>query len=112
MNDNEMLQVILQEIKGVSEKVDNLEQRFDNLEQRFGILESRVDRLEKNQLSTQITLETIVEKCIDVLGEGYQATYEKIDRLPITSMNSKITQIELLTKINANDIQQLKQKVG
>lgn len=112
MNENEILNAILNEVKSISQKVDNLETKVDNLETRMSVVESRTNKIEQDQSRTQITLETIVEKCVDVLGEGYQATYEKIDRIPIDSMNSKITQIEMLTKINRNDIQMLKQKIG
>ena len=119
MNENEILNAILSEVKSINQKVDNLETKVgsleikvDSLETRMGIVETRINKIEQDQSRTQITLETIVEKCVDVLGNGYQAVHEKTDRISVDSMNRKITQLEMLEKINRNDIQMLKQKIG
>lgn len=112
MSENEILNAILSEVKSINQKVDSLETKVDSLETRMSVVESRINKIEQDQSRTQITLETIVEKCVDVLGNGYQAVHEKTDRISLDSMNRKITQLEMLEKINRNDIQMLKQKIG
>ncbi|MCH5185733.1 MAG: hypothetical protein J1F64_06370 [Oscillospiraceae bacterium] len=104
--------IIKQELKKLENRLDNLENRLDNLENRFDNLENRFEELETEVKQNTYMLETTVKQCIQLLGEGYQANFEKIDRLNLDSMNSKITQLELLYKFHTGEIDRLKAKIG
>ncbi len=130
MTDFEILQAILDEIKGVKNEIqdfkkdvnsrlDNLENdnkaihaKLDNLENDNKAMHEKFDSLEKEVRLNTTTLETTVKQCIDTLGEGYQANFEKIDSLNIDSMKSKITQLELLYKFHTKEIESLKLKIS
>lgn len=109
MTDFEMLQAIFDEIKGIKQDVQEIKQdnnaRFDNLENKF-------DNLEKEVNQNTIAVETTIQKCIDVIGEGYQMTSEKVDRLNIDSMNSKLNKVEMLCDLYKEELMILKRKIG
>lgn len=47
------------------------DEKIDLILSRLDKMDSRLDKLEQNQLETQITLENTINKCIDALGEGF-----------------------------------------
>lgn len=116
MTDFEMLQAILDEIKSVKQEVQEVKQDNKAIRQEIQDIKqdvnTRFNDLEKEVKLNTCALETTVKECIDVLGEGYQANFEKIDRLNLDSMKSKITQLELLYKFCKGEIERLKLKIS
>ncbi|MCH5185329.1 MAG: hypothetical protein J1F64_04300, partial [Oscillospiraceae bacterium] len=119
MTDFEMLQAIFDEMKKMNQRLDNIETKVDNLErdnkainEKLDNLETKVDELEKEVKRNTFTLETTVKQCVDMIGEGYQANFEKIDSLNLDSMKSQINRLEMLYKFTASEIELLKIKIG
>lgn len=85
-------------------------------------LESLKVRTEQNsvglaELKAQVQQNTLVVEntinhCIKVLGEGYQMTSEKVDRLNIDSLQSKINQITLTTALVNDKVDLLKKEMN
>ncbi len=62
METNEMLELILGEVRKVSDKVDRLESRMDNLEKRMDSLEIKVNNIEKKVEKLEIKVNNIEQK--------------------------------------------------
>jgi archaellum component FlaC len=78
-------------------------QRFNSMDSRFDTVESRLTKLES-------TLENVTNKKIDVALEGYTSNSEKLNTIDykIEDMASTVTNIEIITSKNWNDIAILK----
>ncbi len=93
-------------------RFDNLENRFNNLEDRFDKLENKVNSLEKEVKYNSLITETTVNKCIQVLGEGYRLNAERFDRLDMDSIRTKTDQAVMLSKLVSEKVDKLTEKLN
>jgi len=101
MNEKELLESLVKEVQGIK-------QELQEVKQNNKIINEKLDNIEKEVNLNTITLDTTLKQCIEVIGDGYQTNFEKMENLHIDSMRSKITQLELLHKLNVSEIDRLK----
>lgn len=94
------------------EKLDLILSRLDNLENRFDNLENKVNSLEKEVKYNSLITETTVNKCIQVLGEGYRLNAERFDRLDMDSIRTKTDQAVMLSKLVSEKVDKLTEKLN
>jgi len=99
------MQEVKLDVQGLKQDNKIINEKLDTLDEKFNTLENEVKQ-------NTITLDTTVQQCIEVIGDGYQANFEKMENLHIDSMRSKITQLELLYKLNVSEINRLKARIS
>ena len=109
MEINEMLRQILTEIQGLNKRVDSVEK---DLNKRMDIFERRLVELKTEVERNNIIAEHTVQKCIEVLGEGYQATTERVQSIPIETMKAQINRAQLTAEFAHDKIEKLKQQIN
>lgn len=106
--------------------VDKLKCDVSELQSEVSVLRRDVDRLQSNyanmdeslrevkiqQTETRVILENITEKTFQLLHEGYQMNFEKIDRLNIDSVNSKLNVLEAHVYANTQHIELLRKRIA
>lgn len=86
------------------EKIDLILSRMDKIDERL-------DKLEQNQLETQITLENTINKCIDALGEGFSLNAERLDRFNVETIKTQAELAFALAKVTNEKVDQLTKKI-
>ena len=122
MTDRELLELLVKKIDSLESEVkkefkavreefkEEIKDVRAELKEEIQEVRAEVQDIREEIKQNTVTLETTVKKCIDVIGEGYQANFEKIDRLNLDSMKSKITQLELMQQFTMREIERLKLK--
>lgn len=112
MTTDEKLDLLINKVSALESDIQNVKQDMQNVKQDMQNVKQDMQNVKQEQIHTQAILENVIDRCVKVLGEGYQMTYEKIDRLNLDSFKSKITQLEMIELINRSDIQELKKKIS
>ena len=119
MSDNEMLKLILEKVTGIENDVAKLKTNVAKLETNVTELQSNYANMEESlkevkiqQTETRVILENITEKTFQLLHEGYQMNFEKIDRLNIDSVNSKLNVLEAHVYANTQHIELLRKRIA
>lgn len=86
------------------EKIDLILSRMDKIDERL-------DKLEQNQLETQITLENTINKCIDTLGEGFSLNAERLDRFNVETIKTQAELAFALAKVTNEKVELLTKKL-
>lgn len=101
---DEKLDLLINEVQGMKQDVSGLKQDVSELKHNVSSLEQKqlktqllletdiapkVNNLENQVKLNTITVENAVNKCIQVMGEGYQLNAERFDRLDIDAVKNK-----------------------
>lgn len=87
------------------------DEKIDLILSRLDKMDSRLDKLEKNQLETQMTLENTINKCIDTLGEGFSLNAERLDRFNVETIKTQAELAFALAKVTNEKVDQLTKKI-
>lgn len=96
----------------ILDKVSSLETKVDSLENRVTALESEIHLTKQEVRSMRFSIENEIDKCISVLGEGYQMTYEKVDQMNLDSLHSHLRKLDMIYELQQSGIKDLRQRVG
>jgi chromosome segregation ATPase len=129
----ERIDKIEERIDKIEERMDKLEGRMDKLEERMDKLEERMDKLEEIQAQTQVTLkemgtrmdkletiqaqtqatlEGIVNKTIQVMGEGYHLIAERLDRTDIDVVKQQTELSFIMAKATGEKVDRMVEKLS
>lgn len=87
------------------------DEKIDLILSRLDKMDSRLDKLEKNQLEIQMTLENTINKCIDTLGEGFSLNAERLDRFNVETIKTQAELAFALAKVTNEKVDQLTKKI-
>ena len=71
------------DVSGLKNDVSGLKNDVSGLKDEMADLKSRVGKLEEAQLRTDATLENTVNRCIEIMYEGYSLNSERLDRFDV-----------------------------
>ncbi len=80
------IQGIQNDIADLRSDMRNVKGDVYNLQKDFTDAQKDAENLREDVLKNAFTLETTINQCITLLGDGYRATIEKIDKLHIDSI--------------------------
>ena len=107
MNDSELLQAILN-------KLDGLEKGQELLQHDVNGLKAGQEALQEQVTKINITLENDIEQKLSALFDAHQLDSEKIDHIAETveSIDNAYAATDIVTRVNAAEINKLKSKIG
>ncbi len=97
MTDFEMLQAILDEIKGIKKEVREIKEGNKVIHAKLDNLENRFDNLEKEVKLNAISTETILKLCFKLYSDGCADNRKRIDAdsMDIRAMQGRINDLEM-----------------
>ena len=126
MTDRELLEALLQEMKGIKENISTLKGDVSTLKGDVSTLKGDVSKLQidmsnmQTELSdvktlatkTKVLLENDVAKKINMLFEGHKLNAQKLDEIDdhIQDLQSSVLANEIVTKSTLREIMNLKKK--
>lgn len=109
----ERITALEERVSRLEERMTALEERMTALEERMTVQEDRLDsevsRLDRKIDALQVTLETVTNKEIRLLAEGYAALNEKLDKA--LQPNPAIEQIQVRLQVVEQDVQTVKDRM-
>ena len=109
----ERITALEERVSRLEERMTALEERMTALEERMTVQEDRLDsevsRLDRKIDAVQVTLETVTNKEIRLLAEGYAALNEKLDKA--LQPNPAIEQIQVRLQVVEQDVQTVKDRM-
>ena len=112
MKDFEILQSILDEIRGVKQDVQSIKQEVEGIKQEVEDIKQNMATLEKEVKYNTFIVESEINKCIGALNMGYQINAERFDRLDIDSVKVKAEQAFVMSSIVNEKLDKLAEKVN
>jgi archaellum component FlaC len=103
MNDRELLEFIAAQVGNLTRDVADVKTDMSNVKNDMSEMKNRLGKIEN-------TLENVTNKKIDIALEGYSSNTAKLDEIDskIENMAADVTNIEIITSKNWNDIATLK----
>lgn len=105
MTTDEKLDLLINEVQSMKTEIHNVEAEVQSMK-------TEMQSMKQVQLKTDITLENIVDKCIQVLGEGYQLNAERFDKLDFESVKTTADQAFMLSKLTNEKVDRFIEKMN
>ena len=112
MTDRELLEALLQEMKGIKENISTLKGDVSKLQIDMSNMQTELSDVKTLATKTQVLLENDVAKKINMLFEGHKLNAQKLDEIDdhIQDLQSSVLANEIVTKSNLREIMNLKKK--
>jgi hypothetical protein len=91
--------------------IDKMKVGMTEMSSRIDGMQIEITDMKQKQLQTQATLENVVDKCITVLGEGYQLNAERIDKFDLETIKRQSDISYMLAKATSEKVDMMFNKL-
>ena len=96
-----------QDMTALKQDMTVLKQDMTALKQDMTALKQDMTSLKQSNLQTQMTLENTVNKCIQVMGEGFELNAERLDRFNVESIKNQSDLSYMIAKATSEKVDRL-----
>ena len=92
------------------EKIDLLVAKVSTIDlilSEMQIMKQDISALKQSNLQTQVTLENTVNKCIQVMGEGFELNAERLDRFNVETIKNQSDLSYMIAKATSEKVDKL-----
>lgn len=76
-------------------------------DEKINLILNEIQALKQSNLQTQMTLENTVNKCIQVMGEGFELNAERLDRFNLESIKNQSELSYMIAKATNEKVDKL-----
>ena len=76
-------------------------------DEKINLILNEIQALKQSNLQTQMTLENTVNKCIQVMGEGFELNAERLDRFNVESIKNQSDLSYMIAKATSEKVDRL-----
>ena len=76
-------------------------------DEKINLILNEIQALKQSNLQTQMTLENTVNKCIQVMGEGFELNAERLDRFNVESIKNQSELSYMIAKATNEKVDKL-----
>ena len=110
MTDSEKLDLLLNKMSHVEERLDNVERRLDSMDSRLDSMDGRLKHVEEDTSSIKLVLENEIRVNIQRVAEGHLELSRNLHDAMLPS--SEMEMLAIKVRMLESDMKEVKRKVA